>query len=258
MARRYSPTKKLEEHNPAVEHMYVKFPGKELLDVTLTSTESSAELDEQKLFTLLRQHEIREEGKVHRLPHYTHLHNHPRRKDDIHGDALPSKQDVDNFLKTSLIKTMIIAQQDAESAEVQGYFFLRKESKSSSREAITRARMLEYSAVARHSPLKAIKRLADDYSLQYKWVPAPGYTLPKNVHALQSSKWAFIKKEVPLEQQVMSACAIIGLLGSLIVSSVMITGSAITSPDPVSLSPLNVILFLIGIGGAYLYFKHRR
>jgi len=138
--------------NPRIEHAYVKFPGREMIDVSLRDSEKqkSVNLDLEKIKSLAKECGIQR---------YSDLHTHSE------GDSIPSANDIYSFLKSPDIKTMIIASQNPKTGELEGYYFLRKRDKASPEH--TELKMLEEKDKKAYEKLKALYEKGwKDYELK--------------------------------------------------------------------------------------------
>jgi len=121
-----SPKKIIEFTDPEVEHVYVRIPRREMIDVSKDSFRDRVDIDKTKSELALKDYSGR----------YSLLHEHPVAPEDkIIGGyvAPPSGVDLAFFLSKkygSKQKVMHIAQRDLETGEVQGYVTLRKTKKT--------------------------------------------------------------------------------------------------------------------------------
>ena len=260
MKKRQSPKETIESHDSKVEHIYIKFPREGLQDVTLTSTDQSAYYDDKKLVELLNQRIIKKPGQLSRFQGYTDIHNHPLIENEIHDEALPSTDDIKSFLQGQTIKTMVIAQQDVKTGEVQGYVILRKKRVRPSEEAnsmgkyeLSTRELRRYYEFGYKNPKEAMKKLADKYELQYKWVAAKGYELPSERKTNVGSR--FVKKS-ELEKTIL-ATSLISFFGAIFFLLSNFTGNVVFVSDNVLSNWIGGALFIIGIIGAFVYFKIR-
>jgi|SRR3989344_2243032 len=257
--KRKSPKEIIEGHDPKIEHIYAKFPGTELIDVTLSGDEYSADHDDKKLLAALnRKGLVKHSSGLMILPDYMDLHNHPV-TDKVYDAALPSTSDIKIFLQTRNIKTMAIAQQDAKTGEVQGYLLLRKKIERPPEEKeigyeVRKHELNRYTYTSDKNPREAMEEISKKYNLQHRWVAARGYELPSERKA--DVGWRFVKKK-SLEHH---ASAVIGM-GSLLVSILFLSNSItsnVIGDNIISTSNwIGAILFLVGIVGAFFYFKRK-
>lgn len=259
MEKRKSPRETLERHDPKVEHIYAKFPREELIDVTLTGNEYGAEHDDKKLLGVLKQREMKRDGELTRLPNYTDLHNHPVTEGEIHDEALPSTEDIKTFLQTRSIKTMAIAQQDQKTGEVQGYLLIRKkrdrpEGERHAKYEVRRSELSNYKHLSDKNPQEAMRDIARKYNLQYRWVAAKGYELPSERKA--DVGWRFVKKR-GLEEKATAIATMFGFLGAILFFSSNLTGNIIGNSNQTSYNWIGSILFIIGLIGAFAYFRRK-
>lgn len=300
----------IEQSDPGFEHGYIKFPGQELIDVTLDAREGEVDFDLEKIEKL---------SEKYKKP-YTELHTHPT------GDSIPSGQDINMFLKNNNVKTMVVASQNPNDGRVEGYFFLRKRKKDSpeysklkTKENEDRERLKEieesYENMYRNHKMRMDKRnnswyiqalkkvgidlslkpmherterekswdslslnipkeekeqmkdeiefyernmlahrlnqgldrLSTRYNLQYRFVPAKGYSL---------QDYRFKKKQSGLEKT-SGIVAILSSIAGLFFLSNNITGNVIGSLNTSTLNILGVVLLLVGLVGAFFWLKKK-
>ncbi|MBU1104220.1 MAG: hypothetical protein KJ600_06740 [Nanoarchaeota archaeon] len=142
----------------------------------------------------------------------------------------PSRGDVDGFLEDAEERTMVIAQTDRETGEVQGYTVLRKTRKTPKSERspsysslnffykllLKRDRLLKsaktlISSYDEYSDKDELEKLAKRYNLRYKFVPVSDNMKDKR------------RKKSKLEEAV-ATVALIALSLSIITSSQGVTG----------------------------------
>ncbi len=108
--------------NPKIEHRFIKYPGKEAVDITdyTKSTEQEAWCEINLVKKVLRTDNSR----------LTDIHTHPNKiKGNIDTrmySALPSANDMKRFMDNEIINTMVIAVRDVESGKVSGYHIFKK------------------------------------------------------------------------------------------------------------------------------------
>lgn len=300
----------IEQSDPRLEHGYIKFPGQELIDVTLDGREGEVDFDIEKIEKLYDKHK----------KSYTELHTHPT------GDSIPSGQDIRVFLNDNNARTMVVASQNPKDGKVEGYFFLRKRKKDShanaelkrkENEDIRRLKEIEesYENMYRNHKIRMDKRnnswyiqalkkvgidltlkplherterdrnwdtlslnipkeekeqmkdeiefyqrhmiahrlnpgldrLATRYNLQYRFVPANGYSL---------QDYRFKKKLSGLEKT-SGIVSILSSIGGLFFLSSNITGNVISSLNTSTSNIIGAVLLLIGLVGAFFWFKNR-
>ena len=118
--KRKSPKEIIEsEKEKGVEHAYFKLPRGELVDISLQKEEGSVNPSQYLVNQLL--------DKANKKQ-YVQIHTHPGgRGETLSG--VPSQEDFQHFLGLKNIKTMVIAQRDKKTGEVQGYVLLKKTKK---------------------------------------------------------------------------------------------------------------------------------
>ncbi len=259
--KKRSPKEIIESgDNPSTEHVYFKFPGKELVDITLYGDDSSVISDDEKLFSLLKEKNNEESY----TPVYSDVHTHPAQENGSKLLAFPSKGDLTHFFvnkKGVRARTMIIAQQDGKTGEVGGYFLLKKKKSFKYKDGLindffplitssykaTRmappANPKEYT----RSMKEGFKNLAEKYDLQCRWVPARGYEL---------ENYMFVKKK-GLERKILVVSVALGLIGLLILISSNITGNVVSNLNQTSSNWIGGVLFIIGLIGIFTYLRRK-
>lgn len=287
--KRYRATREVIEstNNPKVEHPFIKYPGREAEDITYAAKEGSTKVDKEKY------RKITEENPNKR---YTLIHTHPseaprrsffgwlqapeigrtahKRMRDI--AALPSGGDMRTIIYNRGLKTSAIAVRDTRTGEVLGYNIIKKTKETPtvgsddgtislgfflkylvgldqySRDAIgydgKRAKALNKNdpAIAR----QAYEELLDKYNLKSRFVPADKYKLNE-----QST--AFVPKDNSgLERKVAGIVASILLVSSIFFLYSNMTGNVI-GINKTSSNWIGGILFVIGLVGAFFYFKKK-
>lgn len=186
-----SPREVLESvKNPQLEYSYVKFPGKEMVDVSSSQEKDSVKTRWGKVRSLWRRNDKKP---------YTHIHTHPVPPEcntlaqEIQG-SMPSYNDVNNFMIDDDQKMMVVAQTNAENKNLNGYFILRKTRKtpktgitqipspleklknsyfppSVSPQLEKKLRWYAYLS-SQDNTERGIEELAKTFHLQYRFVPA--------------------------------------------------------------------------------------
>lgn len=112
-----SPRESIESENSHIETAFIKFPGQELIKVSLPISDGARQAlyDQKKIDDLVRKY-----GKE-----YMDIHTH------VLSESAPSQQDISSFLDSKSAKTMVVASVDENSGKLQGYFILRKRRKDS-------------------------------------------------------------------------------------------------------------------------------
>jgi len=293
--KRYRSTREVIEstNNPKVEHPFIKYPGREAEDIIdpEKSTETSLRVNKQKYEELLKNNK----GERYTFIH-THPSESPRysfftwlkapevgrtankRMKDI--AALPSGADMKTIIYNRRIKTSAIAVRNPETGEVLGYNVIKKTKQTPqiggqegivspwfflkylvgfdqySNDAVRydgkRAKALNKNdpAIARH----AYEELLDKYHLKSRFVPAEKYKPNK-----QST--AFVPKENSgLEGKVAGIAVSILLVTSIffLSANLTVTGNVITSLNKATTNWIGGILFVIGLIGAFYYFRKKK
>jgi hypothetical protein len=284
------------EESHRYEHVYVKFPGQDVVPITLSSEEInvsggraiSVKEDNAKLASL---------WKIHNRKRYTHIHTHPYSPEDpkykdkkIKYSPLPSEDDLNRFLGDDSVKRMLIAQVNRDTNKPEGYFVLGKSKSTkpigyspldreefmekterggiirgigkiigiSYRQRRVRRATKKYGKevirVQRADTPKdlfpLVEEIAGRHNLQYGFVPEKGYMLDKN-------KTGFIQKPLDLEGKVEVTTAIIGLFGSIFFLSFNLTGNVISDLSIKTSNLTGIVLFLVGLVAAFLYFRKK-
>src|SRR3989344_1471147 len=105
-----------QEKNPSVEHAYIKYPGKELIDISTDSRKDRVEPDWERIGELQKKYD----------KPYSMVHTHPGETDAAHPFGY---NDIPSFLIEENWKTMEVAQTDNKTGKLIGYFVLRKTKK---------------------------------------------------------------------------------------------------------------------------------
>jgi len=244
---RRSPKEIIEERR-SVEHFYVKFPGENLTEASIegSNKKDRVKLDVDKVELMLKE---RKRGT------YSNLHTHPN---DLPGAAYPSYDDIKNFLTHDKAKTMWIAQQNQETGKVEGYFCLRKTSKTpkfKSKERVNRDFSQEMHESVRIYDLNSgrgefaygLDYVTKKHNLKFRFIPSRGYSLDTRI-----DKSKFVKKP-GLEERI--ELSIIGalFLSSLLFLSSNITGYAVARTTSENSNLIGMILLFLGILGVTGY-----
>lgn len=302
MAKKISPKEIIEEEaskNPNREYGFAKFPGKELIPITSNSEEGQAEMDEKKMEEL---------EKVYGSKR-NRLHTHPYDPDTtmvIKGKKdpnqrvspdipLPSDQDLGGFLDDPRAKSAYIAQYNSKTGKVEGYFVIRKTSKT----PISGVSRLEKYAVEKSKGDKAsilkmlyhLGRSAISIIGTDKRVGKYGEEISKGVindnpeevtealdkmshryhlryrfvpardYKVSKYKTHIVREsdnEGELEGKVAGMVAIIGLLGSIIFLSPNLTGNVVSNLSLKNSNIIGAVLFLIAIIGVFFYYLKKK
>lgn len=265
-----SPTQVIESvDHPELESFYVKRPRERLKHVS----------DKEGRFrtSVLTDFEELSKYVESRPGEYTDLHTHPSSFD------IPSGHDIFKFLCNKKLRTRIIASTDSSSGKVKGYFFLRKTKKTpefsleNKDQKLTQnltsygiisyggfnpkvpkdgnlADALKFVSEPQSTPLSKIPRrnglnsFFNKYHLQYRFVPAEGYTLDE--HTL-----AFKKKDSSkstLAERLTSFIFLLTGLFFLALSDFTSTGNVTGNSGFVDVS-FFLSLGLMAIGGVLLF-----
>ena len=190
MLRRKSPKDVLESvPHSKVEHAYVKFPGRDLIDVTLKSADRSVSVSFSQVGAELEKVKRKEYSFVHTHPHEG---TRPHERQDYLGlaRAYPSRADIAVFLADQRMKSMIIASQN-KTGKIDGYFVWRKTHKTPTSiydphketaplwslfkiffQRIKLLKFSDYSSSAAEGREKDVQRVGKQYHLNYRFVPA--------------------------------------------------------------------------------------
>jgi hypothetical protein len=229
------------------EKGYVKSPRKPPIDVSFISEEESVVVDKENIFDLLKN-----EGRKS----YTFIHTHPVEEGEIGSKPLayPCNMDLFNFLKDGRQKTMIIAQQNSERGNIEGYLILRK----TQRTPTTNSRLIfdlndyEEERWGPEGNAKALEKLRKSYNLQVRTMPTKGYGF--------KGGFGFTKKISGLDEKIKLVSAIIGFILVATLSLNNFTGLVISSEiTKYEVNLLSIILLGIIISwGFYLRYKAKK
>ena len=279
MPKRKSPKEVIESSsNPEKESMYIKFPGKELEPISRKRNKYYVKPDFKK---------ARELWEENWKDKYTSVHTHPNpyhsRGREVDINPMPSPTDLLGFLTDDSEKSMVIAQRDVNSGDVQGYFIIRKTKQTPSfgKQALNDNLINKIKRLFRdNSKVRELKRhlrsyagavdmahlipffgtpeaksdfeeIVKKYNLQYRLISAEGYNT-------NYERTKFIKKEgkkQALENKVALTTSIIGFLGATFFLSSNFTGNVIANSANQTSSLIGGALFVIGVIGASAYFK---
>ena len=243
--KKRSPKEIIEStSNPKVEHAYVHGSGIELTNITKDSHEVGVDVDEEKKARVLKDRKS-----------YSSLHTHPygdRRKRwdiGIRPPAEPSFGDIFFFLKNSKEKYSHIAQTDEDTGEVGGYVTLAKTKKTDA--ALKKLAPEDaYPVITRENYDRDLRGIISNYHIQVRYSPAKGYKF-------DNEKIMFVKQE-GLERKLSAITTILGFLASLFFLSSNFTGNVISNLTLKTSNIIGTILFLVGLIGAFFYFKKRK
>jgi hypothetical protein len=295
MNKKRSPKEIIEEEaakDPKKEYAFVKFRGKELFPLKTKPYRSGLDIDDDYIRSLGSYKEKRNILHTHpydpESPRIPKGRTKPNKKLDT--PPIPSSTDLKDFLLDSEATSQYIAQYNIRSRKVEGYFVIRKTSKTpkspnehleSMRDAVSRFKPNEVKGVYYHlislmssnniskkivkhneesmsaffndSPeeaIHALDNLSKKFHLKYRFIPAEGYEVSKY-------RTHLVKKARGLESKVAGIISIIGLAGYLLFFSTNITGNVISSLTVRTTSTLGLIFLTIGLIAGLFWVKVR-
>ncbi|MFA4953496.1 MAG: hypothetical protein WC584_04700 [Candidatus Pacearchaeota archaeon] len=254
------------EKDPDLEHAYIKYPGEEMKEVTLVNTKNRVWSNPYKISKLWMQHNKRK---------YSDIHTHPG-----NWTALPSYEDISDFLTNSHAKSMIIF---APSDESYDHYFVMKKTKNTlkslpfldsiralfglhpllkSYKQTTRKRGHMHDVIY---PSTSLKDIAERYELNYRMVPY-GENSRNSLGIRLFNEFGrpiFFKKKTTLERKVTHFIIVLSALsiGLILISSNLSSGNVQLSPggNIFNWRLLSGIgLFIIGLVGGYFWFRKRK
>jgi len=265
-----SPTKIIESTSPKVEGSFVKYSGEELEDWTSdysteTRTSFMKPTDSDVKYTSIHTHPtaFEEKRKTNRtlvekisnifLPGLFPKYEGTGTYKEINYSATPSGKDLESFLTTEKMETMMIAVREPQTGKVLGYTIIKKTKQTPKLGLLTLANMddditsytLRRQTNILNNALPALKTIAHRYSLKYRFVPVKGYTI-------NDSKTQYIKKITP------AIIGIISLGASTIFLGKEITGNVIGNISHNTPNLTGIILFTIGIIGILTYIRNNQ
>jgi hypothetical protein len=245
MKNEKSPKEVIESvEKPYLEHLWIKYPGEKMADANTWQTIGMAHIDLKKIEKIVQEHGGRK---------FTSVHNHPNfalfLKSFFSTKPLPSHYDIDHFSGDAHAKTMVIAQNNAYTGELEGYGVYRK-TKQTKAEKPNLLQKLAYGlADTLFLGRQALDYYADKFGIRYRFVPAKGYEFNGN---------RFVKSESKsLEGKTAAAAIIIILLSSIFFLPPKLTGEAIGDLSLKTSNLLGIILFLSGIAVGLVYFNKK-
>jgi len=260
---------------PSIEHTFYKFPGREAEDVTDYNRAKPyiAKKDIEKRREILRRNPGKSYTDIHthssEAPKYPLLHGLAnwllgvRKKGMTEVRAIPSYGDIGYFLWDTKIKTAVIAVRNPKTGEVQGYQVMRKTKNTPNIENwygevnkdfdndLTEYCMKTVQAMRKNKPeiaSSAFDNLARKYHIKHRMLPAKDYTI-------NETKSKFVKKK-GLEKT-LETLILICLGASILLLSSNFTGNVISNLNQKSSNWIGGILFIIGLIGAFVYFKRK-
>ncbi|MBI2047043.1 hypothetical protein HYT26_02675 [Candidatus Pacearchaeota archaeon] len=243
--KRETPKEVIESiKRPYFEHIWVKYPGEKMINVTSSHTIATAEADMDKVAKLVQEHLGKRLTSAHNHPNYN-----PFLKGILGSKPTPSLSDFNNFLGEDRVKTMVIAQNNAYTGELEGYGVYKKTKRTPSAEPPLFQRFLYGFASEIGLTKTALNYYAGNFDIKYRFIPAEGYHLRGN---------KFVKSDKKsLEGKVSATTAIIGLLGSIFFLSANLTGNVISNLSLKTSNMIGVVLFLVGVVGGLFYFRRK-
>lgn len=253
---------------PHIETTAIKFPGKEVvLDVSEAGISTKAS-------TMFDYRRIRELWKKAGKKKYGLIHTHPDASSYINPEPLPSDKDIINFLGDDNQKQLIIYSRDNSSGEVWGELVVRKtketpkmhESPLNDYGLFSVFTMSPSCSWKRHEmrewirgkydsddPTKYhLERVAAKYHLKYRWLKFKRRPSKEERKAMQAQE-----EQASLERRVSAIIGIAGICSSLFFLSSSLTGNAVSSLNQAHSNWIGGVLFVIGIIGAFAYFKRK-
>lgn len=292
-----------ETSHPETEHQFIKYPEKEPVDITdyKKSRSGYTRSDAEKAKKVIQENNLRP---------YTHIHTHPYQtyrfwptgisgaierlfhrtgKTEAKGikeiTGLPSSGDLNAFLYTNNMKTMVIAVRNTENGKVVGYHILRKTKDTpayvptdkdferapirsvlkgvgiiiqimlglvkpieSYNYDVRRIRGLKEGKLEKSR--QAFEDLAHKYNLRYRMVVSSGYKV-------NETRTSFSENRSSLEEKVAAFVGLISFSLCLIFSSFNLTGNAVGFQRPAS-NTLGILFFLIGLIGTIFYLQSKK
>lgn len=258
--KRESPTEMLTKvSQPEIESLHIKVPRHAPIEVSKERGERQVAPDEKKIEEYLNQIGAKS---------YTKIHTHPAREEEYHAGAYgghwsttrteysfpgiaqtrPSMQDIYLFLKNDKTEFDMVAQQNPDGT-ITGIHVLKKQKKPSEQALSRRAELVsdESGQGWEYDPSETVQDVAKYFGLNYKFIPV-SENHPANLKIKRKS----------LEQKVSAVVAISGLCASFFLLGSNVTGNAIGNLGKSSGSWLGIILFLVGIAGALVYFRSKK
>ncbi len=300
MSEKIRPTDYIEKEQKSQkgERAYVKFPGKEIVPVTLSSREIPTPYGGTVLEVKDDIEKLKRLWKKHNKARYTYIHTHPYSPNNpkfegrkIKYSPLPSAGDMNRFLGDDSVKSMAVAQINRNADKIEGYFYLRKTKntkptgyyaidKDETLEEISRkgivSGILKLLGIARKQKkiIKSLNRYErDTIEAQRADKPEQLFPLvrglaekyhlnyrfvPVEGYGIDEAKIKFVKKPSTLEQFFSATTAVIGFLGSLFFLSSNVTGNTIGSLSKSSDNWIGIVLLAIGLIGGFFWMKNRK
>jgi len=257
MTKKRSPREIIEgKERPHFESVYVKFPGKEMENVSMSESFAMTVSDGEKIDNLIRKNNNRR---------YTDIHNHPSYLPFLggfFGGPIPSSGDFVMFLDDDKIKTMVVAQNNAYSGKLEGYGVYKKTKKTSGKKPNLLQRFFYETATSIGLSKPALNYYVDKFEIKHRFVPAKHYRL-NNIQTkfIKSQQSGIEQKKKSLEDTLSAIIGISGVvIGLFLISSNLFSGNVQLSPGT---NPVNWQLFLgiglliIGLVAGFFWFKRR-
>lgn len=267
MLKKRSPKEIIESKDSEIEHAFMKYPAKKMIYA------SEPNLSD-KYCAAQKRYKIREIEKREKYRTYSHIHTHP----DM---AIPSGEDLKNFMEADRRKSMVIADRDCETGEVKGYYVIRKTDKTPTldvaynfdgpilgrlwevlKEEFRKGKLRgevgrdarvygqyakDYGWEDFQLTTDALKEFLNKYHLKSRMVPAKDFSA-------NLKEMSFERKS--LEQKLSATVSIIAILSGAFFFSTKITGNVIAISTKTS-SLIGIALFLVGIIGAFFWLKSK-
>jgi hypothetical protein len=225
----------------------------------------------------------KEHKKIGHLGIHTHL---SEEANPTYSSGIPSDTDIARFITDYKKKAEVIVQQDPETRKVAGYFIIKKRKGSLNYPRLKKSSILssfldfifppgksyewqertkkevkeelrDYinDSSENKSPkktLEELKKFAENHDLKYRFVPVKGYEFNEDQLSFA------LKDQKELEAKVASIIGISSLIFSLLFLSSTLTGFTISNLSQSSSNLIGLILFLVGLLGAFIYFKKKK
>ncbi len=241
--KRRSPKEIIENSKPfGEEHAYAKTFGNELIDVSDTPRSFSVGTNYENVEAHLKELSAKK---------YTHVHTHPINDrwrlfvspdEEVKAMIYPSGADLLSFMRDNKRQVEVIAARGSSSGKVYGYLILRKTKRTPAfdihdQNVIKPIDEYGYESY-RHKSINdrqaSLEKLADAYHLQFRF--------------------AGLNKK---RKNMKTVAAVIGLIGGLFFLSPNITGNAIGNLSQSSANFFGLILFVVGLVGAFFWVRSR-
>lgn len=230
---------------PKYESHYVKFSGEEMVELPLIKKGRFRATSNIK--------EVNEFSEKNKKS-YSFIHTHPSKIIDLLffgflGHVVPSKPDIESFLENEKIKSMVIAQRDKKTGEVEGYLYARKPKVYNLTKEELKNKLNNFYAISRGGD---IQNIMEDYNLKYKLLPAEGYRVSKSGRRFEP------KEPKPNLESKLVPIITISLLASVFFSSSSLTGFTISNLTQQTSNIIGITLFIIGLITFFYYFRRKK